>query len=197
MARNVVGVERLLRHHRLRRRHEGAIGRDLLRRERFRRVAVGIGPIVGESTALFLAQQRHRINKIGVKQRLMFDDRERCTMAGKGGAEQPEPISAAAAPLEEIKRNGRIDQATSRGFWQGEPRRERVEAQGSVAQRVEELELRAGDENLRIDEAGGKIEPRARAAPRQRPRDRVVQRPALKAEIGDKPVARVAPSLDQ
>ena len=172
MTRNVVGVERFLRDHRLRRRHEGAVRADLLRRERFGRVPIRIGPIIGELAALFLAQQRHGIGEIGVKQRLVFDDRERRAIAGEGGAEQTEPVFRAAS-LGKAQRSGRLEQAPRRGLGKREFRRERVEAQRAVAQNVEELQLGAGDENLGVDEAGGEIEAGARAAPRQGPRERV------------------------
>ena len=194
MTRNVVGVERFLRDHRLRRSHEGAVRADLLRRQRLGRIPVRIGPVVGELAALFLAQQRHGIGEICVKQRLVFDDGERRAIAGEGGAEQSEPVFRAAS-LGKVQRRGRLEQALRGGFGKRQLRRQRVEAQRAVAQHVEEPELRAGDENLRIDEAGGEIEAGARAAPRQRARHRVFQRPALESRIGDEPVARAAQSL--
>jgi len=53
-------------------------------------------------------------------------------------------------------------------------------------------QLHAGEQNLRVDEAGAEIEHGPAAPPRDPARQRIAKTPALEAWIGDQPVAPTA-----
>ncbi len=139
MPRDVIGVERLLRDHGLRGRHQGAIGRDLLGPKRLGSFEVRIRPVVGERGALLAAQQRDRVGEIGVKRRLVLDERPRRGVAEEGRAKLAEPVSAARAPLGEIERGGRVEEPARRLRREREPGGDLGDGQRAVAQGLESL----------------------------------------------------------
>ena len=77
---------------------------------------------------------------------------------------------------------------------QRQPRREFRSALRPVRQIIEEAQADAGEQDLRVDEAGAEVEQRAGPPPRDRPRQRKSRRPALEPGLGQQPVAHAEPA---
>src|SRR5208283_5886300 len=137
------------------------------------------------------------MGEIGVKNRLMLDQRQRFGRADQRRSEIAETVTAVAAPRGESKRVRRLQEASRRLGFEPELRRERLDALRSGAKLIEELQLHAGEKRLRISKARAKIEHRLGAPPCVEARERVREETRAKFRIGELAVAPTAQAFEK
>ena len=190
MAAERIDVEQLLRHQRLRGGHQRAIGRDLLGGELGRIFGRRIGPIIGEPRLrrFIAAQQSHGIGEIGVEHGLMRDERERRRIADERRAELAEAEALLAAPLDEAERGGGVQQPRRGVDRELELLGDLLHIARLLEQKLQELQPHAGEQHLRIDEAGAEIEHVPRAPSRLGAGQRMRGGEALEARARHEPI---------
>ena len=119
----------------------------------------------------------------------MLDHRGDAGIAHQRRAERPEPVTAAAPALQQLQRDRGASSSTVASAGSGRPRDNAAALSGPSA-RIEQPQPDAGQQHLRVDEAGAEIEQRARAPPRDRPGQRKSACPALEILIRKQPVAQ-------
>ena len=198
MSTEGISRQHLLRDHRLRRRHQRGVRRDRVTRKIGGLAIARIGPIGGELPRPDVtAQQRDRILQIVVQHRMMLDHGDNARIAPQGRAERTETIAATTATLQQLQRDRRIKQHQRRIGRQRQTRCQFCQTQRTIRQLIEQLQTDACEQNLRIDEAGAKIEQLARPPPRNRPRQRKTACKSLKSGIGEDRIAPVQQPIMQ
>ena len=89
---------------------------------------------------------------------MVADHRRHAGIADERGAQRAERIAVSAAALHEIERRRGLEQPLSALAWQVDPFGDPVDAARPRGQQLEQVDLHAGGEDLRIDEAGGEVE---------------------------------------
>lgn len=174
MLRQVVRIEYIMRHRRQGRRHDLRMGRNPRVIGGLRARGVGVRPVARQLRAEIrpLAQQRDRIGQVVVRHLVMLDERRDPDVAHKRCPERAQTITAVSALHEKTQRDGRIEQAF--GTLDG-----RIPVFGDFLDRartagevVEEIDLHAGVQRLRVDKSRHEIEHLARPVARDGCRER-------------------------
>ena len=143
-----------------------------------------------------LAQQRDRVGEVGIQQLVVFDHRRDARIAAQCGPELTEAITPCPAPLEQIERDGRIEQP--RGGIDVEPEAAREIGRPSAAlrpaaRRRRGARRRAVSASTRTRRTGRTA--RWRGAPRCGARAAVRAAQCWKRGIGDEVIAPGAPAI--
>jgi hypothetical protein len=185
----------------LRHRHQPAVGRRGIRGHVAMRPAFsggGIGPEAGDGRSPRLAaQQRDRILQIGVEQRVVFDHGGDAGVADHRRAERTQPPERPAATLDQAQRRCRRQQPLHGSGTHRKPCRQRVGGLRPFEQDIEQAQLQAGQQHLRIDEARAHVEQRAGALSGDRPGQGKGRGPALESRVRQQAVAPGAPSAPE
>ena len=198
MAVQGIGREDDVGDHRLRRRHQRRVGRDAVARQRRPAVVERIGPVMRQAALTVLAaQQRHGIAEVGVQRGVMPDHGGDAGIAQQRRTERPEPIARRATALQQLQRASRLAQARHRVGRHRGTRRQRCGVARPGTQGLEQIELHAGRQRLRIDKAGAEIEQLRRPLARNRPRQRKRRRPALERSARQQPIPPAAPAITE
>ena len=125
----------------------------------------------------------------------MLDERGDGGIAEHRRAEIVKSESAARKRANEPERRRRAQQ-TQRGLRRkAKRRRQGLGRARPRGQPLEQFEPHAGEQNLGVDEARAEIEQVARATTGDPPGQGRLRRPALKAGVGDQPVAQAQPTF--
>ena len=107
-----IGGQDLGGDHRLRRRHQGAVVGDRVRRGGVGPGRARVGPVAHQlGLAGRAAQQRHGVGEIGVEQGVMLDHRRDARIVDDGRTQLAQPVAPAAAARDQAQRHGRGEQA--------------------------------------------------------------------------------------
>ena len=128
---------------------------------------------------------------------MVLDHGAQAGVADQRRRERAQAEAAAAAPLDEIDRNRGDEQALGRVFAQARALRDRGERLRRLGQPFEEAELDAGEQHLRVDEAGDQIEHGPGSAPGNAARQRKARCPMLKARAGQTTIACREQAVEQ
>ena len=120
----------------------------------------------------------------------MFDHRDHAGIADQGRAKRAETVAAAAAALQQLQRNRSVEQQHCRVVRQRQQRRQFACAKRAVSEPIEQPQPNAGEQDLRIDEAGTEVEQGAGPSPRDRPRQQKTACKSLESVIGDNRIAQ-------
>ena len=189
-------IEHVRRDQRLGGCHQPAIGGHRFRVDRRGASPIGIGPVAGEpSRSGLAAQQRDRVGQIGVEHGVMLDHQGDRRVADQRRPEIGEREPTVRQSPDQVQRGGGSQKGQASVRRQAETAGDGLGRERAVAQQSEQVEPDAGEQYLRVDEAGAEIEQGPCVAPRDPAGERKPGRPALEAGGRHKPVAQGEPAL--
>ena len=196
--RQVVGVEDIVRHRRQRGRHDFRVGGHPGIVDRLWPRGVGVRPVARQLRAEVgaLAQQRDGVGEVVIRHLVVTDERRDPDIAHQRRPQRPQSIAAVPALDQQAQRRGRIEQPLGTRNGHLAVVGDLLDGAGTIGQVIEQVDLHAGIERLRVDEPRHQVEHLPRPVARDGGRERKARAPALELVGRNEFVPAIAHALE-